>query len=497
MMRNNRLLTLLVLLMLVTGACTVAPPVPAPAQPAALPTSSDAPADQSLSGQAEATEAPEVAAATPEVLPTPVVADLSSLRNTYVAIRPAASGGGTALYALRLNDDGTATFATEFHNDEPPIVEVGTWQDNGDGTVTVTLTGRQDREYDQPVVLTFQMDGETLQVIGAIDEFGSEGLTLTRAEAVARETSASLFTIDLEAGFPLDPTFFSVNGGGEVDASLLLAGCQGFIHREPVVTVNWTGTTDFVEAFFVSDHDPTLVVATPDGQVLCNDNANPHLLDPVIEIPNPVEGTYRIWVGSADAGQLIPGVLVLTTDPEVNLSTFSLGGLIRRPALPEILPEPEVEAAAAAALEALEEAAAAAPVLAAGAAEVTAEIQAEGLIPAFAIPELKHLGCSGLMSATPDYVFNWDGETASLRLYFESQQDSTLMVVGADGEIVVCSDDADSDANLNPLIELASPPAGGYGVFVGRLDPDQALTGTLTITEGTGQPAQLAPEAAQ
>ncbi len=52
---------------------------------------------------------------------------------------------------------------TDFQSDDPPVVEIGTWQDNGDGTLTVTLTGQEDKPYDEPVVITFEQDGDLLE----------------------------------------------------------------------------------------------------------------------------------------------------------------------------------------------------------------------------------------------------------------------------------------------------------------------------------------------
>ena len=98
--------------------------------------------------------------------------------------------------------------------------------------------------------------------------------------------------------------------------------------------------------FFYSDGDPTLMVLTPKGKLLCNDNASPQLLDPFVEIPNPVAGDYKIWVGSANKEDFIPGVLVLTKKADVDLGTFNLGNLIQRPSIPQTV----VEASAAAEL---------------------------------------------------------------------------------------------------------------------------------------------------
>ena len=58
---------------------------------------------------------------------------------------------------------------------------------------------------------------------------------------------------------------------------------------------------------------PHSVVRTPDGAYLCGDNTNSLILDPTVEISEPVTGTYDVWVGSTVATDLIPGFLVFTT----------------------------------------------------------------------------------------------------------------------------------------------------------------------------------------
>jgi hypothetical protein len=412
---------------------------------------------------------------------TAVMTDEANLANTYLGLLPAASGGGTRLMALSLFADGIAQWATEFASEETPIVEQGVWVDNGDETITVTLTGRADLVYDAPVVVTFQRDGDLLQSVDAEDLFGSEGVRLRLAADVARDVDASLIAIDLEAGFPLDPTFVSVQGGGEVDASLLSGECVGFVNRQPVVTVNWTGAAPFVETFFVSDSDPTLMVLTPDGRLLCNDDANEDLLDPVIEISEPVTGTYRIWVGSYAKGQLIPGVLVLTTNPEVNIGTFNLGGLIRRPLVAEIQPEPKLASTSEAATASIQALASEAVTLAPDSEPLSASLTVSGTIPLFEL-DLPDPACNGLVSGVPDFVFNWTGDGEAFSVFFEGDGDSTLLVLSEDTELLACGDDAEFDANINPLVTVADAKPGLYGVWVGRLDPTKPVLGTLTVT---------------
>jgi uncharacterized lipoprotein NlpE involved in copper resistance len=100
---------------------------------------------------------------------------------TYAASLPAASGPGRQV-TLVLNADNTVQLSTDFQNGKPPIVEVGTWQDNGDGTVTVMLTGRADgTPFNQPDVITFGLQGNELRAIAwDTNVYGSEGLTLTK-----------------------------------------------------------------------------------------------------------------------------------------------------------------------------------------------------------------------------------------------------------------------------------------------------------------------------
>lgn len=100
---------------------------------------------------------------------------------TYVAQLPAASSPGRTI-TLVLNEDASVELSTDYQNGKPPIVETGTWQDNGDGTVTVMLTGRPDGTvYNQPDVVTFGLDGNELKAIAwDTNVYGSEGMTLIK-----------------------------------------------------------------------------------------------------------------------------------------------------------------------------------------------------------------------------------------------------------------------------------------------------------------------------
>jgi hypothetical protein len=105
----------------------------------------------------------------------------TAFAGTYKAMLPAASSPGRDI-TLDLKPDGSVELSTDYLNGEAPIVEIGTWQDNNDGTATVTLTGRPGGQvYDAPDVITFRLvKGELIAVVYDISLYGSEGLQLTR-----------------------------------------------------------------------------------------------------------------------------------------------------------------------------------------------------------------------------------------------------------------------------------------------------------------------------
>lgn len=338
---------------------------------------------------------------------------------------------------------------------------------------------------------------EEVESTEATDSAAADGEDTDASDAAPLSAYISL---DLAAGFPLDPFLVSVNGGGDVDASAFGAGCTGFVNDAPTVSLDWEGEADFVEAFFYSHSDPVLVVQTPDGEYLCSDDANDLLLDPVIELANPANGRYNIWVGSYTADQLIPGLLVITTRPEINLGTFDLTSLVQRAPIPEdtlehadVAPRRADASRAGAATLAEAEAVLSREEIIDG---VSTEVTAAGSEPAFELPA-EGLFCAGFIGAEPDFSFELEAEGDRLRVYFESNADSTLVVQLPDGSYL-CNDDAVSGDNLNPLVEILAPDSGRYNVFVGRLQQDEPINGKLFVVESNTQmPADLDPSQEQ
>ena len=322
-------------------------------------------------------------------------------------------------------------------------------------------------------------------------------LAQSDAGAAANPEPSAYITLDLKAGFVLDPFLVSVNGGGEVDASTLDEACVGFINDAPVMKVNWEGTADFIDIFFYSDTDPTLVVQLPDGSYVCADDANENLLDPELTVEKPAAGEYKIWVGSFDEGHLLPGLLVITAKRDFTLSNFDPGVLVRRGQLPQEDIQPPVAEEAVAAQLSISTTVVITPdgSLAADSDPLTATVVATGTLPAFLLGS-EDVVCSGLVTKRPDYIVKAEDGLENLRIFFEGDDDATLVV--ANQQLgMVCGDDAAAGANSNPLIDIPKPPAGLYGIWVGRLGEETPVTGTLTISAGADlQPETLKPAVA-
>ncbi len=182
----------------------------------------------------------------------------------------------------------------------------------------------------------------------------------------------------------------------------------------------------------------------------------------------------------------------MTTKPEVNLGTFNLGSFIQRVQLPEVVPEPESIASQEALIETLEMALAEAPDLTEADLPTAVDVVTDGIVPLFQLPVAER-GCAGLVTGAPTYTFDWQGEIDTLRVMFEGDGDSSLLVIGPD-RTVVCNDDSADGSNHNPVIDISGPTNGLYAVYVGRLSPEAPVTGVLSITNDTHAPDVLAPE---
>lgn len=308
-----------------------------------------------------------------------------------------------------------------------------------------------------------------------------DGLTPQAAPAFA-----SLY---LNADFTLDPYLVRVESSGALDAAAMGEDCVGVVSAAPDVVVNWTGETEHLTFFVYSDTDPVLLIVTPSGEVLCNDDWDEPSLSPVISVPNPAEGAYAVYVGAYSPDHPAYGWLGVTQLPAeaLNLPAVDLSPMLRlrapgtaapleiRPAS-DLLSE-EIPIFGSAALDA-------------GFGVLEASVSGAGVVPAqsFALGEI---ACAGYINLAPSFVFNLEEASATLSVLFNGDADAALIVRLPD-ESFVCNADAAAD-NLNPQVRLEGAPAGDYAVWVGVMSPDSVVPGTLIISEdAAAQPALLA-----
>ena len=110
-------------------------------------------------------------------------------------------------------------------------------------------------------------------------------------------------TANLRAGFTPDPWTYNLQAGGRDAVSPSLGhGCTGYINAAaPDVDLNYQAGRERLFIYASSNTDTTLVVNTPDGRWLCNDDFIG--VDGGVEITNPQSGNYNIWVGTfSDTG---------------------------------------------------------------------------------------------------------------------------------------------------------------------------------------------------
>jgi hypothetical protein len=327
-----------------------------------------------------------------------------------------------------------------------------------------------------------------------LSQVGEEVIVVAEPAGVFRpDTDPTVATLTLGGpnAFWLDPTLVSLHSGAStgprVEASRLGRGCVGAINERPEVVLHWTAEerVEKLHLFFLSMGDPTMLVVTPAGDVLCNDDLNPLVLDPKLTIAKPAPGRYAIYLGSFADKTTTPGFLVVTS---LNLSpaTLDIEQLFPRKIHPGAVGEPkpidvlQVDAPVAAT---------SAISLTQATTPVTSTVVAGGELGAYEI-ELGNDLCTGFITAASTYRFDWQGEDQQLVLFFEGEADTTLVVRDPQG-LFQCNDDADGARNLNPYLAL-TPIAGDYNVWVGSFAPKTPVTGTLTLaTTKDRQPAPL------
>jgi hypothetical protein len=88
--------------------------------------------------------------------------------------------------------------------------------------------------------------------------------------------------------------------------------CAGLVGN-PDFVFSLAGQPKNLHLYFEGDGDATLLVLGPKDAVWCNDDTEQGTnANPVVDIPNPSEGAYAVFVGRLDPTKPINGRLAIT-----------------------------------------------------------------------------------------------------------------------------------------------------------------------------------------
>jgi hypothetical protein len=123
--------------------------------------------------------------------------------------------------------------------------------------------------------------------------------------------------VDIETGF--EEVTFDFTESGQIALFNVQTNnfdCTGFVESIPSAVFNWTGESEAIEVFVEGDEDSTLMVYTPSGEYICNDDTMPggDNLNPSVVFETPADGRYVIYIGSFEPGEATNGTLTITED---------------------------------------------------------------------------------------------------------------------------------------------------------------------------------------
>ena len=244
-------------------------------------------------------------------------------------------------------------------------------------------------------------------------------------------------SLALEEGFYPDPQYVDVTSGGSIAVGI--PGCDfGFVAETPDVDLYYTTTGESDLYFYVEgEGDTTLLINTPTGDWVCDDDGGPGT-NPSVRMRFAPEGLYNVWVGSYSDE---------FTDATLYISEI---GTVDRPDAIAFVPNAALEPTYGSVT--LDEGFLPDPYI--------LEVSAGGEIP------LDMGECTyGYVAEAPDFdvYYNSTG-SSTLYIYVESDEDTTLLVNTPIGDWI-CNDDGYYAGN--PLIVLPASTSGLFDIWVG------------------------------
>ena len=274
--------------------------------------------------------------------------------------------------------------------------------------------------------------------------------------------NANFGTVNLNSGFTPDPHVVSITSGGDLDvrAMSLGSGCVGYATGQPDLILNVSGDVDFLRFYNEGDGDTGLIINTPSGDWLCDDDSHTGT-NPMVTFENAASGHYDVWVSSYSSEENIRGSLHITelrSYPQNGGGKSSGGRLLPGGSnanygavtlSPGFTPDPhDVSMTSGGSLS----------------------VNEMGL----------GSGCVGYATELPDFQVRLTGSSTRLRFYVTGNGDTGLVVNGPSGGWH-CNDD--SYGGVNPTVTIGGAQEGLYDIWVTSYSADDRLSSVLHITE--------------
>jgi len=253
----------------------------------------------------------------------------------------------------------------------------------------------------------------------------------------------------LSSGFTPDPFTVELRSGGliDVDDTRLPSNCRGWIADAPDYRMEYDAGGFDLTFSVSSESDTTLVVNTPDGEWLCDDDSGGYP-NPRITVDDPQSGQYDIWVGSYGQGG----------GDDATLSVSELG-LASGGGTPDLFAEPNFGSTS----------------LNSESAPFSINLTSGGGIDASNVD----FQCAGYISEAADFELTYTAGSGPLVMNVDSDGDTTLVVNTPNGEWV-CDDDGGQ--GVNPRLVFNPAASGVYDIWVGSYSSGDFESAVLEIS---------------
>jgi len=255
-------------------------------------------------------------------------------------------------------------------------------------------------------------------------------------------------TLDLDPALGEQRFDTSIVAGGDIDADELGNDCEGEISDAPGMRLNYGANGDLLRFIAISDTDTSLVIRTPEGEWLCNDDAMGGL-NPIISLTSPADGEYNIWVGVVSSFWGGGG-----SEPvELSVLNIAASGPVRRylPTSGRLTLEEDFQPA-----------------------EFHVSAFANGAVR----PPSWDRRCGADANDTPNLQLVYGADGSGLAINAASHVDLTLLVRTPDGDFI-CNDELEN----SDFVRIDDAEAGQYDIWVGpQTDPDRSTLAPVRLT---------------